>query len=851
MIFFVLILFFFVEIVVVLLVFRQLGTVRGVFPSEVWERLYERGVSFSDRLNMGHHDEANGFFSLKDGGVGALVALSGVDDTFLSPEEKEAVAEELRHALSNIGHAFDCQFLVFSGSSDLDKALRPYREHGPIDPLILKSKEDLLLRGAKEGIYPGEKENIKPRSIHIYLSLALRDQAITRSSTALSALRRSHGAHYRTKVEVLGRQVRKTLSDLRSFQPRLAGPEEVISRYYPVLSPNRHRDLGRISDYSPLETLSDQIVYDPVTVANDHVRFGKFNGPQGAYINAISLVSSALTISPGDIVRIFDFKRDFLLAINFSVLAKEDSQAYLRIQRFLNARQERQRGRHEPDALQEAQKSDINEALKIITRQPQEKIVRFSMHGYNLESNLQDLQEASNEFKGILSGIAGECQDEENIAPAILLSGLLFGYDRRFDRFTARSRHWLLSDFKRLCPVFQDSPGNLKSPALQYLTPRGALYYYDMFSAINAHGIIAAATGAGKSFFTNDMIMQYKRLRSLTFIIDVGRSYRKLALMYGGEFVDFDADDPILVNPFMGRFDEDKQDSLTEFVMSIITFNPRNKLDGVDEATIERAIVETYEQAGHREVILEDVLERLRSRDAGERGPYIAELLFKYSKKGRFARYINGNNNLSTGKDLIVFNLDRIKNKELQAVYLMVIIQYIREVFEKTPPGVIKQLFIDEAWGLLENQESAKFLETGYRTYRKLNAGITCITQNPEVDLLQKPSGRAIISSAENVFLLQQKPEVVTMIAKPFQFSDVDVENLKGVKTVPGYYADIMNISGGQKKIFRLYPSKLTSIVSTSRSEDNALIYGKMQRERKDFRTVLDELLEDRSYSFQ
>ena len=146
-------------------------------------------------------------------------------------------------------------------------------------------------------------------------------------------------------------------------------------------------------------------------------------------------------------------------------------------------------------------------------------------------------------------------------------------------------------------------------------------------------------------------------------------SYRKLSMMYGGEFVDFDSEHPILVNPFVGSFNEDKQDSLTEFLMSVITFNPRNRLDGIDEATIERAIVDTYERARDKEVVLEDVLERLRSQENGERGPYLAELLFKYSKKGRFGRYINGRNTLNTEKDLIVFNLDRIKNKELQAVH--------------------------------------------------------------------------------------------------------------------------------------------------------------------------------------
>lgn len=88
------------------------------------------------------------------------------------------------------------------------------------------------------------------------------------------------------------------------------------------------------------------------------------------------------------------------------------------------------------------------------------------------------------------------------------------------------------------------------------------------------------------------------------------------------------------------------------------------------------------------------------------------------------------------------------------------------------------------------------------------------------------------------------------MIANPFQFSDLDIHNLKEINTVPGYYADIMNICGSHKKIFRLYPSRLTTIVSTSKSEHNALIYGKMDREGKEFRAVLEELLEDRSHTF-
>ena len=76
--------------------------------------------------------------------------------------------------------------------------------------------------------------------------------------------------------------------------------------------------------------------------------------------------------------------------------------------------------------------------------------------------------------------------------------------------------------------------------------------FWDFFdSNTNPHAIIIGSSGAGKSFFVNDFILQNARLDSHFFVLDKGDSYRKLCQILGGQYIRFELNNPVTINPFL------------------------------------------------------------------------------------------------------------------------------------------------------------------------------------------------------------------------------------------------------------------------------------------------------------
>jgi len=80
-------------------------------------------------------------------------------------------------------------------------------------------------------------------------------------------------------------------------------------------------------------------------------------------------------------------------------------------------------------------------------------------------------------------------------------------------------------------------------------------------------------------------------------------------------------------------------------------------------------------------------------------------------------------------------------------------------------------VFIDEAWILMKNQDSATFLFGLVKRARKYFLGVTTITQDVE-DFLLSPYGRPIITNSSLQLLLKQAPAMMDSIAKTFDLSE-------------------------------------------------------------------------------
>jgi len=80
-------------------------------------------------------------------------------------------------------------------------------------------------------------------------------------------------------------------------------------------------------------------------------------------------------------------------------------------------------------------------------------------------------------------------------------------------------------------------------------------------------------------------------------------------------------------------------------------------------------------------------------------------------------------------------------------------------------------LVIDEAWSLMQYEDSAKFLLGLVKRARKYFLGVTTITQDVE-DFLKNPYGKPIITNSSMQLLLKQAPSAVDVLAEIFNLTE-------------------------------------------------------------------------------
>jgi type IV secretory pathway VirB4 component len=76
-------------------------------------------------------------------------------------------------------------------------------------------------------------------------------------------------------------------------------------------------------------------------------------------------------------------------------------------------------------------------------------------------------------------------------------------------------------------------------------------------------------------------------------------------------------------------------------------------------------------------------------------------------------------------------------------------------------------LVIDEAWWLMQNEDSAKFIYALVKRCRKYYLGVTNITQDVN-DFLLSAYGQAIVNNSAMQLLMRQSPAAIDLIQKTF-----------------------------------------------------------------------------------
>lgn len=416
--------------------------------------------------------------------------------------------------------------------------------------------------------------------------------------------------------------------------------------------------------------------------------------------------------------------------------------------------------------------------------------------------------------------------EDKFFALPLFLNALPFGCEKAAVRDLNRYRTFATRHVTQLLPLLGDWKGT-PTPVMQFVSRNGQLTSFDLFDAsTNYNALIMAESGSGKSVLTNAMVNAYRSLGAQIYIIDVGRSYKKMCSALGGRFVEFAEGSDICLNPFSIVGDYDDEADILVGILTAMAF-PKENITDLQAAELRRVLKEQWEAHG-RGLTVDKVAQALIAT-ADKRIQDVGRQLFPFTAGGEYGKFFHGENNMQLQNALAVLELEELKSKKhLQAVVLLQLIYQIQQAIypASVDRSVKKVIIIDEAWDLLKNSSDvSSFMETAFRRFRKYNAAAVLVTQSLN-DLYDNPNGIPIIENSANMLFLGQKPETIESLRakKRLSLSDGGFNILKTVHTIPGVYSEIFFYTKHGAGIGRLLLDRFTQLLYTTKGDEVAAI---------------------------
>jgi len=301
-----------------------------------------------------------------------------------------------------------------------------------------------------------------------------------------------------------------------------------------------------------------------------------------------------------------------------------------------------------------------------------------------------------------------------------------------------------------------------------------SLILFDRFSLQNANTVVFATSGAGKSYTIKLEVLRTMMMGTDVIVIDPEREYKHLCDAVGGTYVNISLSSDAKINPFDLPRAVGEQRPADVIRGGVITLKGLirlmlGQLTHQEDSIIDRALLETYAK---KDITSDSDLNKIESPimqdfqdvlEGMEGGADLALRLKKYTQ-GTFSGLFNSPTNVDMKNQLVVFSVRDLED-ELRPMAIYTIVNYIWNVVRSTLKKRI--LIIDEAWWLMQNEDSAKFIYALVKRCRKYYLGVTNITQDVN-DFLLSPYGQAIVNNSAMQLLMRQSPAAIDLIQKTF-----------------------------------------------------------------------------------
>ena len=425
------------------------------------------------------------------------------------------------------------------------------------------------------------------------------------------------------------------------------------------------------------------------------------------------------------------------------------------------------------DPLRETALQDI-EALRDALTQGTEKFFQFALYVTIYADSKEELDHETDEIENIFGSRLVFSRRVFYQSEQGFNSTMPLGNDELYIAFNMNSSP-IASSFPFMSSELTSDNGILYGINRH----NNSLILFDRFSLQNANTVVFATSGAGKSYAIKLEVLRSLMMGAEVIIIDPEFEYKHLSDAVGGTYVNISLSSENKINPFdlprsIGG-DSRAEDIIRSAVITTkgLIRLMLGELNHQEDSIIDRALLETFAkkditaEADLTKVEapimqdLQDVLEGM------EGGADLALRLRKYTE-GTFAGLLNNPTNVKMDNQLVCFSVRDLED-ELRPIAIYTIINYIWNTVRSEVKRRI--LVIDEAWWMMQHEDSAKFIYALVKRCRKYYLGVTTITQDVN-DFLTSPYGQAIVTNSSLQLLLKQSPASIALIQKTFNLTE-------------------------------------------------------------------------------
>ncbi len=307
----------------------------------------------------------------------------------------------------------------------------------------------------------------------------------------------------------------------------------------------------------------------------------------------------------------------------------------------------------------------------------------------------------------------------------------------------------------------------------------GSLIIFDRFSMENANSVVFAKSGSGKSYFVKLEALRLMVFGADLMIIDPEKEYQTLCEAVGGNYIDFSANSKFKINPFdLAGIATEGENELGQKLISLVTLL-KLMLGGMspaEEAILDRALIETYRikgittdpdtQMNREPPVMEDLYKVLLGAAEPE-AHGMADRLEKFIK-GSMTGIFDSQSNINLESRMTVFSTQNLE-EALRPIAFYMILDFVWTRIKKELRKRI--LIVEEAWYLMQNEDSARFMYGIAKRARKYYLGLTTISQDVD-DFLTSEYGKAIVTNSSIQILLKQHPAGIDKVAETFYLSE-------------------------------------------------------------------------------